>query len=245
MAHKKNGKSKANQTISWQQKNEAPDNSRNLEASEVIIQQQQVTIDELLARIVKLEERVIVFEGGLASVRHVTYVLQEQLTARTDELEMYSRRSCLVLTRLCKKENKNLNKLKEDVPETLYETGISKEEISGNIDKLHKIEKTNKNNTQNTIVKFKSHSFKEKIYFKRKAVKQRDVKIKPSLTKHQIELLKNTNTLITDNPGTNFLFTYVDVHRNLKIRLKDARNGCEVVRFDNEKDFNQLFAKSF
>ena len=94
-------------------------------------------------------------------------------------------------------------------------------------------------------MKFKSHSFKENIYFKRKAVKRRDVKIKPSLTKHQIELLKNTNTLITDNPGTNFLFTYADVHGNLKIRLKDARNGREVVRFDNEKDFNQLFAKSF
>ena len=217
MAHKKNGKSKANQTTTWQQKNdannvsatvklarkaevaaaEAPDNSRNLAASEVIIQQQQLTIDELLARIVKLEEHVIVFEGGLASVSHVTSVLQEQLTARTDKLEMYSRRSCIVLTGLSKKEYENLNKLKEYVLETLCETGISKEEISGNIDKLHKIEKTNKNNTQNTIVKFKSHSFKEKIYFKRKAVKQRDVKSKPSLTKHQIELLKNTNTLIT------------------------------------------------
>ena len=101
MAHKKNGKSKANQTTTWQQKNdannvsatvklagkaevaaaEAPDNSRNHAASEVIIQQQQVTIDELLARIVKLE-------GGLASAIHVTSVLQEQLTAKTDELEM-------------------------------------------------------------------------------------------------------------------------------------------------------------
>ena len=137
------------------------------------------------------------------------------------------------------------SKLKEDVLETLCETGISKKEISNNIDKFHRIEKTNKNNTQNTIVKFKSHSFKEKIYFKGKVVKQRDVKIKPSLTKHWIEVLKNTNTLIKDNPGTNFLFTYADVHGNLKICLKDARNGREVVRFDNEKDFNQLSAKSF
>ena len=98
---------------------------------------------------------------------------------------------------------------------------------------------------QNTIIKFKSCSFKEKIYFKRKAIKQRDVKIKLSLTKHQIELLKDTNTLITDNPGTNFLFAYTDVHGNVKIRLKDARNGQEVARFNNEKDFDNLFAKSF
>ena len=159
---------------------------------------------------------------------------------------MYSRRSCIALTGLCKEENENLNKLKEDVVEMLCETGISKEEISNNFDKLHRIGKTDKNNTQNTIVKFKLHSFKEKIYFKRKASKQRDdVKIKPLLTKHRIELLNYTNTLITDNPGTNFLFAYADVHGNLKIRLKNSRNRCEVVRFDNEKDFNQLFGKSF
>ena len=91
-------------------------------------------------------------------------------------------------------------------------TGISKEEITNNIGKLHRIGKTDKNNTQNTIVKFKSHSFKEKIYFKRKVIKQRDVKIKPSLTKHRIGLLKDTNTLITDNPETNCLFIYADVH---------------------------------
>ena len=108
---------------------------------------------------------------------------------------MYSR-SYIALTGLCKEENENFNKLKEDVLETLCEIGISKEEISNNIYKLHGIGKTNKNNTQNTIVKFKLHSFKEKIYFKRKVVKQRDVKIKPSLTKHWIELLKKTNTLI-------------------------------------------------
>ena len=100
---------------------------------------------------------------------------------------------------LYKEENANLNKLKEDVIEMLCQMGISKEEISNNIDKLHRIGKTDKNNTQNTIIKFKLHSFKETIYFKRKAFKQRDVKIKPSLTKHQIELLKYINTLIMDN----------------------------------------------
>ena len=188
MAHKKNGKSKTNQTTTLQQKNDAnvsakiklagksaqtPD-SGNQAASEVVIQQQQI-----------------------------------------------------------------------NVAETLCETGISKEEITNNIDKLHKIGKTDKNNTQNTIIKFKSHSFKEKIYFKGKAIKQRDVKIKPSLTKHRIELLKDANTLITDNHGTNFLFAYADVHGNLKIRLKDARNRREVVRFVKEKDFNNLFARSF
>ena len=182
MAHKKDGKSKANQTATLQQKKdtnvsvtiklvgkaaETPD-IRNQVASEVVIQQQQITIDELLVRIVKLEERVIALEGGLASASHITSVLQEQLTAKTHELEMYSRRSCIVLTWLCKEGNENLNKLKEDVVETICETGISKEEIINNIDKLHRIGITDKNNTQNTIIKFKSHSFKKKFTLKEK-----------------------------------------------------------------------------
>ena len=54
---------------------------------------------------------------------------------------MYSRRSCIVLIRLCNEENENLNKLKEDIVEMLWEMGISKEEITSNIDKLHKIGK--------------------------------------------------------------------------------------------------------
>ena len=158
MADKKNGKSKTDQTTTLQHKNDANNvsatiklagkveeaaaetpGSRNHAASEVIIQQQQVTIDELLARIVKLEKRVIALEDGLESASHVTSVLQEQLTAKTDELEMYSRRSCVVLTGLCKEENENFNKLKEDVIETLCETGISKEGISNYIDKLEKL----------------------------------------------------------------------------------------------------------
>ena len=118
MAHKKNGKSKANQTTTMQQKNDANNvsatiklagkaaaaaaavaeapGSGNHATSEVIIQQQQVTIDELLARIVKLEECVIAPEDRLASAGHVMSVLQEQLTAKTDELEIYSRRSCYI-----------------------------------------------------------------------------------------------------------------------------------------------------
>ena len=117
MAHKKNGKSKANQTTTMQQKNDAKNvsatiklagkaaaaaavaevpGSGNHATSEVIIQQQQVTIDELLARIVKLEECVIATDGRLALAGHVRSVLQEQLTAKTDELEIYSRRSCYI-----------------------------------------------------------------------------------------------------------------------------------------------------
>ena len=60
---------------------------------------------------------------------------------------MYSRRSCIVLTRLCKEKNENSNKLKEDISEMLCETGISKKEIANKIGKLHRSGKTGNNNT--------------------------------------------------------------------------------------------------
>ena len=118
--------------------------SGNEAASEVVIQPQQVTIDELLVCIVKLEARVIVIEGGLTSASHVTSLLQEQLTAQTDELEIYSRKCRIVLTVLCKEENENSNKLKEDVAVTLCKTGISKKEIANDINKLKRIGKATK-----------------------------------------------------------------------------------------------------
>ena len=93
-----------------------------------------LAIDELLVSVIRLEERVIALEGELASASHVTPAFQENLTAKTDELEIYSRRSCIVLTGLCKEENENLNKLRKDVVETLCETRISKEEITNKID---------------------------------------------------------------------------------------------------------------
>ena len=52
---------------------QTPD-SGNQAALEVVIQQQQITIDKLLVRIVKLEKHVIALEGGLASASHVTSV---------------------------------------------------------------------------------------------------------------------------------------------------------------------------
>ena len=122
MVHK-NGKPKANQTTTLKQKNdtnvsaaiklvrkaaETPDNGDQA-ASEVVIQQQQMAIVEMVVHIVKLEEHVKALEGGLASASHFMSVLQEQLTIKTDYLEMYSRRPCIILTRLCKEENENLN----------------------------------------------------------------------------------------------------------------------------------------
>ena len=129
--------------------------------------------------------------------------------------------------------------------DNLSEAGILKEEITKTMTNSTGIEKPTKIISRTSSWSLNPTHLKKKNYFKRKPIKQRNLKIKPSLTKHQIKLLKDANTLIADNNGTNFLFAYADIHTNLKICLKDARNGWEVVRFANEKDFNNLFPKCF
>ena len=58
---------------------------------------------------------------------------------------MYSRKPCIVFTGLYKEKNQNFNKLKKNVVDTLSETGISTEETTNNIEKLHRIAKNYKN----------------------------------------------------------------------------------------------------
>ena len=62
-----------------------------------------------------------------------------------------------------KEKNENMENLSETITDKLEQTGISKEELKTNIDKLHRTGPYQPStNTQPVIVRFKSHSFKEK-----------------------------------------------------------------------------------
>ena len=58
-----------------------------------------------------------------------------------------------------------MENLAETINDKLEETGIPKEDLKTNIDKLHRTGSYQpSSNTQSVIVKLKSHSFKEKNY---------------------------------------------------------------------------------
>ena len=62
-----------------------------------------------------------------------------------------------------------MENLTETIIVKLEQTGIPKEELKTNIEKLHRTESYQPStNTQPVIVKFKNHRFKEKIYNKQK-----------------------------------------------------------------------------
>ena len=84
---------------------------------------------------------------------------------KTDDLEVYSRRPCHILSGIHKPKEGTQENIKTSVVENLQENGLPKEKIERNIDKLHRVRRFDHETlAQPIIVKFKTHSFKEKIY---------------------------------------------------------------------------------
>ena len=167
---------------------------------------------------------MLILDSQLAVPETVNNLLKK----KADDLEAYSRRSCIHVNGLQKDDHENNNNLRKPVVENISsKTGISKDNIKKSIDKLHrtgKYDQTTK--TQPVIVKFTSHSFKEQAYFKRKTIKNSDsnIRITPSLTHHRLELLNLTQSYLQEeyyNKNNDIYpkFTFADVHENLKLVL--------------------------
>ena len=128
------------------------------------------------------------------------------------------------------------------------EAGLDEEEFTMHVDKVHPVGGT-KNGKQSRIIKFTTHSFKEKVFLKHKQIKKNDTEkrkqnpklksriqlnVQPSLSRFRIELLKKANETIEDN--RNFKFAYADMHDNLKFILNNPLNGKYAKNFRNEND---------
>ena len=130
----------------------------------------QQQIDKLIKRVNQLEGKVPILDSQLT----VSETVNNLLKKKVDDLEAYSRRSCIHVNGLQKDDHENNDNLRKTVVENISrKTGISKENIERSIDKLHrtgKYDQTTKK--QPGIVKFTIHSFKEQVHFKRKNYKK-------------------------------------------------------------------------
>ena len=182
-----------------------------------------------------IEKRMKQLEGQLSVSHHVTHVLKTKL----DDQEAYSRRPCLVVAGVDKSipEGRSLT---DEIAEILAQTGIQEDEINNNIDKLHEIGNNNRNSTQSIIVKFKRHSFKEKIYKGRKNIGNRKIKLRPSLTKRRQDLLEEANRKIQEEPDVMPVrFAFADVHGTLKVLMKDGITP-KFQNFNSMVDFHHI-----
>ena len=97
---------------------------------------------------------------------HVSDLLHEKI----DNLQQYSRRNCLVLDDLPVIANESVSDLKVKVKETVVnDLKIDSTEFDNEFDQTHRIGPVSDNGqNQKVIVRFKSHSFRLKIYRVRK-----------------------------------------------------------------------------
>ena len=125
------------------------------------------------------------------------------------------------------------------------------EEIERNIDKLHRVGRfDHETQTQPTIVKFKTHSFKEKIYHQRKKL-AKGIKISPSLAKRRSDILQQVQQHIIkkessdDSPNEEGIvkFAFADVHGTLNIVLTQSYKNRHVFAFDSVLEYFQIVNK--
>ena len=111
-------------------------------------------------------------EGKLAVVRNVSTTLSQLL----GEADRYSRRSCMITTglRKPKKDETNDEDSKRVISTIASEAGLDEGEFMRHVDKVHPVGST-KNGKQSRIIKFTTHSFKEKVFLKHKQSKKNEI----------------------------------------------------------------------
>ena len=120
----------------------------------------------------------------------------------------------------------------------INDLGISPQEFHNNFDKVHRVGKIT-NNKQNNIIKFKTHSFREKLYKIRKN-NRRGVKFHISLTQHRSEILSEAKLLTDQVPIIDYCFA--DTNGNLKVRLKEQIHNSNLYPFRNIIELRELIS---
>ena len=221
----------------------SPHTSNNKEELTKKERQQQVTIELLLERVVDLEIRVKVLESELS----ITKTTSGRLKIMLNNQQQHSRRPCMVVSGMEAPGDKvsNSGNAENILSVLVTERGVDKNIIANNIGKFHSIGAV-LDNKQQRIIKFKSNSFKEKIYMAQKERKKRNkrgrlVNFKPSLTRRRIELLSNANDKIKDNDSVKF--DYADLHGTLKIVLQNPLKRKFVYSFNTEIELDKILSK--
>ena len=99
----------------------------------------------------------------------------------------------------------------------------SKEEFDFEYDKIHRHGKVN-GTTQNVIVRFRSHQYPSDLYYARKKIKNRNIRLKLSLTKKRTELLRNATERMEGDNIQGMQFVYTDFNGNIKVVFILPRN---------------------
>ena len=204
-------------------------------------------------KIEHLEERISHLAGDLTQTKALFSVRDsviEALRGEIHRLQQYTRRYSVTISGIDRERDENpenpdvlrdkVRKLVTDVNST------TKEE---DIDKFHRNGRRN-GKEQDIIIRFKSHSAKEAFYKARKNLpKTSNVKIRPSLSNNQVNLLRDAQAVVEDlslheeivNPVE---FVFANLHGITQAKLKNKFRGSHFVSFNNVPELIRMIQKA-
>ena len=199
-----------------------------------------------------LEAKVYEFEGRI----NVTQTVNSHLQNMVDAQEQDSPRSCLVINGMAKPGHEegadNSDNVRQVIKTLERECAISQDVIKNNLDKMHPIGYPDEYGKQLRTVKFTTDSFKERVFRKHKHYRnsyierqkrsgkpvQIKLKLQPSLTRHQIGLLKFANSQFEG--AKNIKFAYADMHGTLKAMLNTPVRNKSILEFKTKMEVMEI-----
>ena len=198
----------------------------------------QDEIDEITAGIANLKKTVERLQSELVITKNVNYIL----TNEVDDLQQYQWRQYIVIDGLETTPNKIISQVTQKAENAFAQLiKLDPDEVVNQINKCHRIVLHKDDGTHRTIVRFKSHSFREKAYVNRKKCTNRNIKIKLSLTRKRRKTLTYAYKISDKFPNVDFF--YADIHSNLKLRLNETVNNKIVYPFRDKQELLNLFKK--
>ena len=159
----------------------------------------------------------------IESLLHVKDSVIGGLKGEIERLQQFTRRYCVSITGIPKPRGEKSSDLKPIVENLVTEVGRTSIE---DIDKFHR-NGPQKGSEQEIILRFKSHSAKEAFYKGRKNLGQNrvDVKIRPSLSSTQLNLLNDARNYLDSQKGAILPnppeFIFANMHGIIQVKMKN------------------------
>lgn len=207
---------------------------------EATIKEQATAIAELTKRVYKLEQEQFRMHGIFAVKDRVS----ELLLARVSKLEQYTRRYSVVVRGIPRPQQRETSEsLRTEVDQLVVAAGG--DVTPNDIDKCHR-NGPRKDDQQEVIIRFRSHTAKETFYRNRKKIQ--NVKVQPSLTPENKSLLEEARNVVEEeihkesfrNPPE---FVYANIHGNLEVKMREPTRGSMFHRFSSLVNLYEIFYK--
>ena len=220
------------------------------------INHQTQTINQLIEKTATQEKqidslhreiRILNFQIDETSSRMVVKdIVSDRLKEEVQKLRQYTRRYSVTVSGIGKVRDEDQEKLGQNIEGLLKQ--VNSTTSMADVDKFHRNGPIN-DRQQDIIIRFKSHSAKENFYKARKPLQtQTDIRIRPSLSDHNVKLLKQSRNAIDEldkdimsNPPE---FVLANMHGDIQVKFQKKSSRGLFVTFNSLQGFYRVVANA-